>query len=152
MNSIILLLGSNIEPEKNMKAAVKMLDNVIASSNLWKTRSFGSKGPDFLNLAVEVHSPLDQQSFKQTVIREIEQHLGRVRTADKYAPRTIDVDIVIFNGEVVDPDVWEKGFMAVPVSELRPNLVSPDNHKLSAVAKKLKSAAGAELFISESQN
>jgi len=55
-------------------------------------------------------------------LREIESGLGRVRTANKNGPRTIDLDILVWNGEVVDADVYERGFLRDSIIELLPGI------------------------------
>lgn len=150
LNSAILLLGSNIDPEKNIFFALDLLGQVKRKSRIWKTESFGAKGPDFLNMAVEIETIFDMQELKESVITCIEKTLVRIRTENKNAPRTIDVDIMLFNGTVMDHDIWEKAFAAIPVSELMPDLVNPKSGEaLSSFAEKMKSSARAELFQSD---
>ena len=147
LNRAILLLGSNIDPEKNIFSAIDLLGKVRRKSKIWKTESFGSKGPDFLNLAVEIDTDLDKDRLKKSVIDCVEKTLLRVRTHDKNAPRTIDLDIITFNRVVIDDDVWSKAFVAIPVSELLPDLRNTKTGELlKDVAEKLKSSAYAELF------
>ncbi len=56
----------------------------------------------------------------KTRLREIESGLGRVRTGNKNGPRTIDLDILVWNGEVVDDDVYEREFLKTSIRELLP--------------------------------
>ena len=149
LNNAIILLGSNIDPEKNIFSALDLLGKVKNQSRIWKTESFGTKGPDFLNMAVEIETEMDCDQLKKTMIDCIEQTLDRVRTDDKNAPRTIDLDTIIFNGEVVDEDIWHKAFVAIPISDLTPSLIEPKTGKtLGEIAEKMKSSAKAELFLS----
>ncbi len=150
MNEVIFLLGSNIHAQQNIKKCLALLNGqmiISAHSKIWKTKSFGSDGPDFLNVAIATLTPLDVKTIKTSVIQKIENQLGRIRFSDKYAPRTIDVDIIIFNNEIIDADIWTKVFIAVPISELKPNFVNPENKKsLNKIAEKLKNSEQAELF------
>ena len=150
MNEAIILIGSNLHPQENIKNCLLLLmDRVIVadSSQIWKTRSFGSEGPDFLNLAVKVNTDLNEKHLKAIILRKIENKLGRVRLPDKNAPRTIDMDIVIFNKRVLDNELWEKIYIALPVSELVPNLLEPiSKKKLMEIAIELKSSGQAELY------
>ena len=150
MNEVIILLGSNINPRENIKKCLFLLNEEICIStysNIWITQSFGHDGPDFFNLAILVNTPLDAKTIKTTLIKKIENDLGRIRFKDKYAPRTIDIDIMVFNDEVIDPDIWNKVFMAVPIAELKPDLKNlKNNQSLEKVAQKLKSSQRAELF------
>jgi len=150
LNSAILLLGSNIDPEKNIFSALDLLGRVNRKSRIWKTESFGANGPDFLNMAVEIETTLDMPELKESVITCIEKTLARIRTENKNAPRTIDIDIMLFNGKVMDYDIWEKAFAAIPVSELMPDLINPNTgDTLSHFAEKMKNSAKAELFQSD---
>jgi len=149
-NSLILLLGSNIEPAANLKKALELLNcslTITKSSRIWATEAVGNKGPDFLNTAVEVITNLNSDQFKRRIISPIETGLGRIRTSDKYAPRTIDIDIIIVNGKVLDENLWDKVFIALPVSEIIPDLINnTSGETLIEIADKLKSSAKAELF------
>ncbi len=88
-------------------------------------------------MAVLITTSLTAKNLKDTVLRPLEASLGRVRSADKNAPRTIDLDIVLFDGQVVDPDLFNYAHRAVPVSELLPDLHSPQGEPLEKVAAKL---------------
>ena len=148
LNNAIILLGSNIDPEKNIFLALDLLGRVKTRSRIWKTESFGTKGPDFLNMAVEIETEMNRDQLKQSMITCIEKALHRIRTEDKNAPRTIDLDTIVFNGEIVDEDIWHKAFVGIPVSELSPGLVNPNTGEtLQVIAAKMKSSAKAELFI-----
>lgn len=136
-----LNLGSNIDPTHNIPRAVDLLrqyTHVESISGSWETVAVGSDGPNFINLAVCVRTELDAAALKDQVITPIEQQLGRVRTADKNAPRTIDLDIILFDGQVLDHNLWRRIFLALPVSELFPNLQHPDTGQtLKQVAERL---------------
>ncbi len=148
-NNAILLFGSNINPEENIIHALDLLGEVKRKSRVWKTEAYGTKGPDFLNMAVEMDTSLDHAQLKELVISCIEKSLHRIRTENKYAPRTIDIDIIVFNDNVVDQDVWTKPFVAIPVSELAPNLKKKDSAEhLASLAEKMKSSALAEPYNS----
>jgi len=149
-NRAILLLGSNIQREKNIRNALDFLGRctrVMRHSTIWETEAVGSSGPNFLNVAVEIATDLEIPAIKSELVQPIESQLGRVRTADKNAPRTIDVDLVIFNKQVLDKSLWVKAFMALPIAELLPDLPHPHTAlTLSEVAFQLKSSAFAEPF------
>ncbi len=125
---VCLLLGSNIKPEANIPAAVALLRQelrVIKVSSLWETEAVGSDGPNFLNLALLAETPLDAASIKQRIINQVETRLGRQRTADKNAPRTIDLDIILFDDQLFEPQLWQFAHVAVPVAELLPDYPEP---------------------------
>jgi 2-amino-4-hydroxy-6-hydroxymethyldihydropteridine diphosphokinase len=135
-----LLVGSNIQPEKNLVQGVELLRRqveIIRISSAWETPSVGSAGPDFLNAALLITTPLDAHQLKKQVLRPLEAQLGRVRSADKNAPRPIDFDIILFDGHLLDPNLWRYTHRAVPVAEILPDYRSDRGELLSEVATKL---------------
>jgi 2-amino-4-hydroxy-6-hydroxymethyldihydropteridine diphosphokinase len=150
-NRAILLLGSNIDPARNIQKALDLLEcslQINKKSNLWVTEAVGSDGPEFLNMAIEVETKLNADQIKSEVIFSIEKELLRIRTADKYAPRTIDIDLIVFNEIVLDPNLWQRLFVALPVSEILPDLTNNSTgESVSEAVIRLKNSAKAELFI-----
>lgn len=135
-----LLLGSNIEPEKNIPLAVTHLRErltVLDLSSVWESASANCCYPDYLNMAVLVSTPLDAKTLKDGVLRPLETHMGRVRSEDKNASRPIDIDIIAFDGEVLDPTLWQHVHRAMPVSEICQELRSEQGELLAEVARKL---------------
>lgn len=122
-HTICLLLGSNIEGEKNLVEALSLLQKrltLLESSAVYLSPAMGSDGPDFLNAALLATTFLSKSGLKEKVFRPIEALLKRVRTDDKNAPRTIDIDLITYDGEVVDPTLWDYGHIALPVGEILP--------------------------------
>jgi 2-amino-4-hydroxy-6-hydroxymethyldihydropteridine diphosphokinase len=156
-NRAYLSLGSNIEPEKYLPAAVReiaALGRIAATSSVWESAPFGGESdrptgadktladkppvpprtaPNFLNAAVLLETDLSPTELYQAVAT-IEERLGRVRDPhDKNAPRTIDIDLSLFNRDVFecrghrvpDPDLVKRPFVAVPLADLDPAYVHP---------------------------
>jgi 2-amino-4-hydroxy-6-hydroxymethyldihydropteridine diphosphokinase len=142
LHQVCLNLGSNIAPEIHIPRAVALLRRATqleAVSQCWETPAVGSSGPNFINLAVRLLTPLDAAALKREVIGGIETALGRIRSADKYADRTIDLDIILFDGAVIEPDLWSSLFLALPISELFPTLMQPGSGRtLQQVAHDLR--------------
>lgn len=135
-----LLLGSNIQPGKNLALGVDLLGQkvkVLQLSSVWESLSVGSGGPNFLNLAVLIMTPLEAGELKEKLLRPLEAQLGRVRSEDKNAPRTIDIDIIIFDGRLLDPTLFRYAHRAVPVAEILPDFRSDRGEFLREVALKL---------------
>jgi 2-amino-4-hydroxy-6-hydroxymethyldihydropteridine diphosphokinase len=135
-----LLLGSNIEPEKNIPLAVSHLKErltILDLSSVWESASTNCCYPDYLNMAVLVSTRLDAMTLKDEVLRPLESHMGRVRTEDKNASRPIDIDTIVFDGEVLDPTLWQHVHRAMPVSEICQDLRSENGELLADVARKL---------------
>lgn len=127
-HQVIIGLGSNISPAENLKSALYLLGQyapIEAISDVWQTRAVGSKGPDFLNAAVRISSPLSYDELRNQILRPIENLLGRVRTKDPNSPRTIDLDILIVDGELIDQDLWKYAHACVPVAKLLPGFHNP---------------------------
>ncbi|MFQ5613997.1 MAG: 2-amino-4-hydroxy-6-hydroxymethyldihydropteridine diphosphokinase, partial [Anaerolineae bacterium] len=137
-NMAYLSLGSNIEPEDNLKRAIRLLANLthlVAVSSVWETRPVGRSGqPNFLNAAAIIETELTAKRLKRSVLSLIERSLGRVRQADKYAPRPIDIDIILFNRQILelgsrhipDPELLQRSFVAVPLAEIAPDYRHPE--------------------------
>lgn len=144
-----LSLGSNIHPAENIRAAVRLLRTraqVMALSTCWETQAVGSDGqsgstPNFLNMAICIATALEPDALKKQLIVPVEQALGRVRSPDKYAPRTIDLDIAIYNDTVLDLDLWKRAYLALTFAELLPELRnSGSGETLQAAAQRLRKA------------
>jgi 2-amino-4-hydroxy-6-hydroxymethyldihydropteridine diphosphokinase len=128
----VILLGSNIDPERYLHLAVNHLSSsqqIIDFSSVWETPPYGAPGPNFLNAAVRLRTSLTAGLLKTQILHPIEIQLGRVRSENKYAPRTIDLDILVFDGQVMEPGIWKNVFSAVPLAELEPDLAHPDTGK-----------------------
>lgn len=137
-NLAYLSLGSNIKPEENLPRAVEMLaesSKLLAVSPVWETLPLGiTDQPNFLNAATLVETDQTAEAFKQDVIRQIERDLGRARNGDKYGPRPIDIDIMLFNQQIFeldnhhipDPEVLERPFVAIPLAEIAPDYEHPE--------------------------
>lgn len=134
-----LSLGSNIEPQANLHKAIEMLGKhgrVEAMSNAWESRAAGSGGPNFLNASLSFRTAVQKEAMKTEVIRPIESALGRVRSEDKNAPRPIDIDMLIADGEVINSSRWAFPYVIVPMSELLPEFSHPlTNQRLAETAQ-----------------
>ena len=122
----IIGIGSNIEPEKNIAAALHILrqDHELgAVSTMVKTSPIGiTEQPDFLNGAAKVFTTMEVADFK-LYLKTVEDRLNRDRTTPKYGPRTIDLDILIWDGEIIDPDYYNRDFLQVAVKEITQNQI-----------------------------
>ncbi len=142
-----IILGSNIQPRENILKAIQRLREVCtinAVSTVWETEAIGTNGPKFLNAAIWLSTLQDAEQLKWETLRPIEEEMGRIRTADKYAPRTIDMDIIIFDEQILEPALWERDYLAIPIAELRPDITEPETErKLNQAAQTLKSRSSA---------
>lgn len=150
---IYVSLGSNINPEKNLVKAVQFLRNtttLLAISPIYRTAPQGDTHQDhFLNMAAKIHTHRTPIEFKMQVIDRIESELGRIRDPNnKNAPRTIDLDISLWNHEVLeygnkpwtvpDKDILRWAHVAVPLADLAPDYVYQTEQKtLQAIVESL---------------
>lgn len=121
MNIAIISIGSNIDAEKNIARMLKILGNEVEVqkvSTLVKTKPIGIENqPDFTNGALKVQTEMNREELIQ-LLKTIEDELGRDRSAPKFGPRTIDLDIVIWNGKIVDEDYYSRDFLQKSVEEV----------------------------------
>jgi 2-amino-4-hydroxy-6-hydroxymethyldihydropteridine diphosphokinase len=146
-------IGSNIDPEINLPIAVKklvVLGTLIKVSLVFQNPSIGNTpGPDFLNAAVSVKTSFSPMEIR-TQLRNIEHELGRVRTADRFAPRTMDLDLCLLDDIVLehpefmlpDPELLDRPHLAIPMAELDPDFIHPiTQERLSDIANRLMPTA-----------
>lgn len=155
MTNVLIAVGSNEGKESNIPAAVDLLDahpqiHVLAQSPAFATPAIGPDGlpapqPEFHNAALLVETDLDPGSL-QTALRAVEHQLGRVRTADKFAARPIDLDIAYYGDTCVeldgkripDGDVLRFAHVAIPLAAVAPEWRHPETgESLSAIAAHL---------------
>lgn len=123
-----LNLGSNILPEKNLPKALELLADhgeIRQISSVWESEAVGTTGPNYLNVCLDFKTNYSHGSLKRKIIHSIESKLGRVRGADKFAPRTLDIDIVLFDGEFIDPKNLKLAYIMVPLAEILPGFEIP---------------------------
>ncbi|MCC7352157.1 MAG: 2-amino-4-hydroxy-6-hydroxymethyldihydropteridine diphosphokinase [Anaerolineae bacterium] len=147
---VLIALGSNINAEENMREAVRRLAarvRLLAVSPVYETPPVGTiNQPNFLNAAALIETGLAPADLKAQVLDAIEQELGRVRTADKNAPRTIDLDIALYGDQVLDldhrhipdPDILKYPHLALPLADLAPEQRHPETGEtLREIAQRL---------------
>lgn len=121
MNTCIIGIGSNINAETNIANMLEILRqkvNVIKVSPMLKTKPVGIENqPDYTNGAVKIETEENRVSLNK-MLKGIEDQLGRDRKGPKFGPRTMDLDIVVWNGEIVDPDYYTRDFLEKSVKEV----------------------------------
>ncbi len=120
-NTVIAGIGSNINPEENISKLLEILKKeqvVIDVSSFIRTSPVGiTVQPDFINGAVKMQTIVTRNDFN-VYLKTVEDRLKRDRSQPKYGPRTIDLDIVVWNGEIVDDDYYERDFLKAVVDEI----------------------------------
>jgi len=148
MARVFVGVGSNIDPEANVPRALKLLARdvpVLAISTFYRTPALGRPNdPPFVNGVIEVGDTFGPRELKRALERT-EAALGRRRQPDRFAPRTIDLDLLVYGdrNETSDelklphPDIVHRRFVAAPLFELAPTLVLPGSG--TAIGEAVKS-------------
>lgn len=120
-NIVILGIGSNINAEENISKMLELLKDqvdLLKISSFKKTKPIGIEDqPDFTNGAVKIQTSLNRNALNK-LLKSIEDELGRARSAEKFGPRTMDLDIVVWNGEIEDKDYYTRDFLKKSVQEV----------------------------------
>jgi 2-amino-4-hydroxy-6-hydroxymethyldihydropteridine diphosphokinase len=164
MNRVFLSIGSNIDREQNLPAAIRLLRDkvrVLAVSSVYETAPTGLEDqPCFFNAAVLIETDLEPKAIKEQIIDDVETALKRERQEDINAPRTIDIDIALFNDAVrdyvpadgrprhiPDPDLLKLIHAIVPIAELAPDQQHPiTGEKLADIATRLLKGSDEEVI------
>ena len=148
MSIAYVALGANLgDPVNTIKSAIEMLKSLsnsrlMASSSLYRTAPMGLHNqPDFINAVVALETTLDPDSLLDA-LQQLEQQAGRERPY-RNAPRTLDLDLLLFDTVVrhtptltlPHPRLSERAFVIVPLAEIAPSLVSPE--QLAQVAEQV---------------
>lgn len=144
MNVAFLSLGGNLSNRldnlnKTIKAISESCGVVSKMSNVYETEAWGTLSEKkYLNQLIQLKTPLSAQKLLTKVL-EIETRLGRKRTLNQYADRTVDIDILYFNQEIIQqknlqiphPRLQLRKFILIPLNEIAPAFVHPILHKSS---------------------
>ena len=135
---VYISIGSNKGDKfKNLQAAItgiyQKIGNIKIISKVYKSKSFGFEGEDFLNICAIVETSLKPNKVLQELLK-IEKGLGRVRKKSKnYEDRIIDLDILFYEDEIVKskslkiphPEMHKRKFVLVPLNDIASNYVHP---------------------------
>lgn len=144
-------IGSNLStPIKQIQEACAALKTIPQC--IWKTVSscYASKPmgpqdqPDYANAVALLETQLSCRDLLLQ-LQQIEQQQGRVRKAERWGPRTLDLDIILYGDvQISEPDLVvphygckEREFVIYPLAEISPDIVFPDGETLQAVKKRL---------------
>jgi 7,8-dihydro-6-hydroxymethylpterin-pyrophosphokinase len=99
-----------------------------------------TSGPNFINACLLLETAVPQIDLKEKLIQPVETTLGRQRSNDRNAPRTIDVDVILVDDEPVNLEKWNYPFVVVPLAELMPDFTHPiKGEKMIRVAERMRS-------------
>ena len=163
MNRAFLSISSNILPEENILKAIELLfasSRVLTVSRCFVTEAIFS--PDhrsisdpahYINCVVLLETSFRAREFKHQILRPLERALGRIRTQSKYAPRPIDLDLLLFNEEmhdedgltIPDPDIFTRWFLAQGILDIDDRVMLPN----ALVPLRTQLASHAEMLFPE---
>ncbi|MBD9480404.1 2-amino-4-hydroxy-6-hydroxymethyldihydropteridine diphosphokinase [Pseudoxanthomonas sp. PXM02] len=135
MGLAYLSLGSNVDPERHLRAAVAALRERFGDvllSPVYRTRSVGFDGTDFLNSAAVIDSDLDPLALNDW-LHALEDAHGRDRSGPRFSDRTLDIDIVFYDDLVMQGpgnlrlprDELKHAFVLLPLADIAPGKVDP---------------------------
>ncbi|EQA4282368.1 2-amino-4-hydroxy-6-hydroxymethyldihydropteridine diphosphokinase [Cronobacter dublinensis] len=155
MTLVYIALGSNLaEPLSQVNDALAALaqiphSRIVATSPFYRTPPLGPQDqPDYLNAAVALETTLTAEALLDNTQR-IELQQGRVRKAERWGPRTLDLDIMLFGDETINTerltvphyDMKNRAFMLLPLAQIAPALRFPDGERLTDVLERLDCSA-----------
>jgi len=121
MNECIIGVGSNIGAEKNIAEMLRLLAadfEIVQVSQMVQTKPIGiTEQPDYTNGAVLIRTDMSMKSLS-LYLKNLEDRMGRDRSQQKFGPRNIDLDILIWNNAVIDPDYYTREFLRDSAAEL----------------------------------
>ena len=162
MTPVWLAIGSNLaSPLQQVNAALDALaqipdTRILAVSAFYRTPPLGPQDqPDYLNAAVALETALEPEALLDHTQR-IELQQGRVRKDERWGPRTLDLDIMLFGDRVITTprltvphyDMKNRGFMLWPLFEIAPDLSFPEGEALKAVLQRLGEPSPARWSVS----
>lgn len=151
MTRVYIALGSNLtNPLHQVQSALNALaelpqTKLIATSSLYRTPPLGPQDqPDYLNAVVALDTDLSAENLLDHT-QKIELEHGRVRKDERWGPRTLDLDILLFGDEIINTerltvphyDMKNRQFMLYPLAEIAPELHFPTDESLQSVMTQL---------------
>jgi len=151
-------VGSNVDPEKNILAALPEIESrvqVLDASRFYRNPAIApdrSERPPFVNGVLKIRTGLTPSALKYGVLRKVERRVQRSRTGDRYGPRTLDLDLLVYGDfemksdgiTLPDPDISVQPFWVVPLAELVPEMCPPNS---SLSMKKLVRTLDTRSFV-----
>lgn len=137
-----IALGGNIDPERRLRQAALLLRRAfpgIVFSHAYRNPAVGFRGADFINAAARLTTSLEPAALL-AALHAIEEQCGRGRDDPKWAPRAMDLDLLLFADRVQDlpgltlprRDLLKRAYMLGPLAEIAPALVHPTARKTLA--------------------
>jgi 2-amino-4-hydroxy-6-hydroxymethyldihydropteridine diphosphokinase len=160
-NRVYLILGGNQgDVLENLNKTLVLIEQragkVVKKSNVYKTKAWGNtQQPDFFNQAILIETNLPAKDLL-TVLISIEVFLGRVRGDEKWAERTMDIDILFYNNEIINtfeltiphPQLQYRRFVLQPLSEIDSDYLHPIlQKKINTLLDECDDNLNVEIFL-----
>ncbi|WP_448565522.1 2-amino-4-hydroxy-6-hydroxymethyldihydropteridine diphosphokinase [Thalassotalea ganghwensis] len=144
-------LGSNLDnPEQQIKHAIEAIvlipqSNIDKLSSLYFSRPMGPQDqPDYMNAVLSLETLLAPLALLDQ-LQAIENKAGRVRKDNRWGARVLDLDILLYDQEVINNSrltvphygMHEREFVLLPLAEISPNLTLPDGRRISKLANEI---------------
>lgn len=134
MAQIYISLGSNVEKEKYVGLGLDALERTfgeLSVSSLYQCEAVGFEGPEFFNLALKAETQMSLNEVA-AVLKEIEYANGRSPTAKKFEPRTLDLDLLLYDNIITEQptqlpraEITENAFVLWPLAEIAGDVAHP---------------------------
>jgi len=133
--AVYVAAGSNVAPERNLERAVEELEREFPGTRFspwYRNRAVGFTGDDFINLVAGFDTTLPVHAVLAR-LHAIESRCGRPRDAPRWAPRTMDLDVLLYGDLVCDepglklprPDLLKRAYVLGPLAQLAPGVLHP---------------------------
>jgi len=120
MAQVLIGMGSNIQAEIHLRDAALALRTCFGTvlfSSVYQSPSVGMDGDDFLNACCLLDSGMPEEQLKAR-LKAMEDAQGRDRSKGSWKPRTLDLDVLMYDGQVVDEELYRYAHACVPASEI----------------------------------
>ncbi|MDJ0759406.1 MAG: 2-amino-4-hydroxy-6-hydroxymethyldihydropteridine diphosphokinase [Woeseiaceae bacterium] len=136
MTTIYLGLGSNVDPQRNLRFGLDELRRrfgELVISPTYQSAAVGFDGDDFLNLVVSTESDADPETLRDE-LEDIHRLAGRQRNEERFSSRTLDIDLLLAGDLVTDgppirlprTDVLEYAYVLRPLADIAPDVRHPE--------------------------
>jgi 2-amino-4-hydroxy-6-hydroxymethyldihydropteridine diphosphokinase len=147
MTQCYVSVGSNIDKAKNIEAglnSLRIMFSELSVSPIYETAAVGFEGDDFYNLVVGFESDLSAHAVFQ-ILRDLEFTHGRLSNSQKFSPRHLDLDLLLYGDEIIDDgilklpraDIEKYAFVLQPLADIAPDLIHPIHQKTYRTMLKL---------------
>jgi len=138
---VFLGIGSNLERDKNIVAAVRALEQefeTVRLSKVYESEAAGFIGPPFYNLVASIYTDKGLVDLQQWC-KQVEQHHGRAVNAERFCSKTLDIDILLYGNlcceltpqspKLPREEILHQAYVLKPMAELAPLLKHPETQK-----------------------